>query len=169
MSDVLFTVICLLLGGGCLGYMFGYNKGRENQFLDDVAKNKLLKERETANLLGPHAPEGGQTIIERLRQTGFTVLDKSTPPRAHMLGWLQIVPAPDNSYKAPCFFCGSKYYEIHEVVEDPDQPFSGALMVCLNFVCTICNCCGIIFIFSELIENCVGLKIRFCGILQLKH
>lgn len=100
-----------------------------------------VAKRLEAKLLGPHAPEGGRTVVERFRQAGFTVLDKLTPARPHMLGWLQVRPAPE-SYRPVCGYCHGNFHELYEIVEDTNHPFSGAFLVANMLIGRFCNVCG---------------------------
>lgn len=130
------------------GFMLGFRRRAAitARIESGVARRLMGLEEEVARrleakLLGPHAPEGGKTVVARLRQAGFTVLEKLTPARSHMLGWLQIRPAHE-SYRFICSYCGGKFHELHEIVEDTNHPFISAFLVADVTIGRFCNVCG---------------------------
>ena len=104
-----------------------------------VDKRNALLQRKEQKLLGPASK---QTVIQRLRKMGFTVVEKYTTPRKHMLGWLYVCMA--TNYKSTCPFCQCGFHELREVCEDKNQSGEGALMVFWVRGGYFCDICGFI-------------------------
>lgn len=141
---MLTAFIILALIGGCVVLC-----------VDNVQLKQQLAEKEV-KLLGPAGgPESGRTVIERLRQAGFTVLEKHVAPRTYMLGWLEVRQTKDSYF---CNVCKSSFYELIEFVEDTNHSVGEALLVVFVSRAFFCNICGQVSNPSQKESNSAGCK-----------
>ena len=152
-------LFAIILSGGvfALEKRLAYKKTRL-WLASEVAK--MLSQNE-ALLLGPGGgPEGGETVIQRLRQLGFTVLEKRVQPRSHMLGWL--FTSVENYV---CFICKEKFLLLNEICEIEDHSVTEAFLVGPAQIGRFCNSCGLF----ERIQKVAGSEIKIDGFGKLKN
>ncbi|TSC84852.1 MAG: hypothetical protein G01um101413_236 [Parcubacteria group bacterium Gr01-1014_13] len=136
-----YLIVCLvwvlLAGGG--GFILASKLAEiKYSLLLETTIIRRLAAKEALLLGTGGGPEGGQTVVQRLRQLGFTVLEKNVAPRAHMLGWLQTSRA-----ESVCIYCKQNFLVLHEISEMKDHSVTGAFLVGAGNIGTFCNSCGI--------------------------
>lgn len=152
---MLYIIGCLVLmvAVGCGGFVLGCK-------LKEVVVAKQLAQKEALLLGSGGGPEGRQTVIQRLRQLGFTVLEKRVEPRSHMLGWLYTYSTEGTH----CVICKGEPLYLIEICEIEDHSVTEAFLVSSAQVGKFCNSCG----WFERIQKAEGSEIKVVGFGKLK-